>query len=90
MKREKRRAWIVGIIAILASIVIFLIPFAFALTAIPTTLGVVWLFANAMELSTYVTQLVSLIGTWMAPRAPVRLLCAGLASLLLITGLNLM
>jgi RND superfamily putative drug exporter len=40
----------------------FLIPFAFALTAIPTTLGVVWLFANVMELSTYVTQLVSLIG----------------------------
>ena len=40
----------------------FVIPFAFALSAIPVTLGVVWLFANSMELSTYVTQLVSLIG----------------------------
>jgi RND superfamily putative drug exporter len=44
----------------------FLIPFAFALTAIPTTLGVVWIFANMMELSTYVTQLVSLIGLGIA------------------------
>jgi RND superfamily putative drug exporter len=44
----------------------FLIPFAFALSAIPATLGVVWLFANAMELSTYVTQLVSLIGLGIA------------------------
>jgi RND superfamily putative drug exporter len=40
----------------------FLIPFAFAICAIPATLGVVWVFANMMELSTYVTQLVSLIG----------------------------
>lgn len=30
------------------------------------------------------------IGTWMAPRAPVRVLRAGLASLLLITGFSLM
>jgi uncharacterized membrane protein YfcA len=30
------------------------------------------------------------LGTWMAPRAPVRILRAGLASLLLITGLSLM
>lgn len=30
------------------------------------------------------------IGTWLAPRAPVRILRAGLASLLLITGLSLM
>ncbi len=44
----------------------FLIPFAFALAAIPATLGVVWIFANFMELSTYVTQLVSLIGLGIA------------------------
>ena len=44
----------------------FVIPFAFALSAIPVTLGVVWLFANSMELSTYVTQLVSLIGLGIA------------------------
>ena len=37
MKQEKRRAWIVGIIAIAVSIVIFLIPFAFiVLTASKT------------------------------------------------------
>jgi uncharacterized protein len=30
------------------------------------------------------------VGTWIAPRAPTRMLRAGLASLLLITGLNLM
>lgn len=31
MKRQRRRAWIAGIIAILASVVIFLVPFAFIL-----------------------------------------------------------
>jgi uncharacterized protein len=30
------------------------------------------------------------LGTWIAPRAPVRMLRAGLASLLLITGISLM
>jgi RND superfamily putative drug exporter len=44
----------------------FLIPLMFALSAIPATLGVVWLFANTMELSTYVSQLVSLIGLGIA------------------------
>ncbi len=44
----------------------FLIPLMFAVSAIPATLGVVWFFANAMELSTYVTQLVSLIGLGIA------------------------
>jgi RND superfamily putative drug exporter len=44
----------------------FLIPFLFALSAIPATLGVVWIFANLMELSTYVEQLVSLIGLGIA------------------------
>ena len=40
----------------------FLIPFMFAAAAIPTTLGAVWIFANFMELSTYVQNLVMLIG----------------------------
>ena len=40
----------------------FLIPFAFALVTIPTTLAIVWIFANFMELSTYLQNLVSLIG----------------------------
>jgi RND superfamily putative drug exporter len=44
----------------------FLIPFAFALLTIPTTLGIVWIFANFMELSTYLQNLVSLIGLGIA------------------------
>jgi uncharacterized membrane protein YdfJ with MMPL/SSD domain len=44
----------------------FLIPFAFALVTIPTTLGIVWIFANFMELSTYLQNLVSLIGLGIA------------------------
>ena len=44
----------------------FLLPFAFALVTIPTTLGIVWIFANFMELTTYVTNLVSLIGLGIA------------------------
>ena len=40
----------------------FLLPFIFALAAIPTTLGVVWIFANFLELTTYVQNLVMLIG----------------------------
>ena len=40
----------------------FLLPFLFAIAAIPTTLGAVWIFANFMELSTYVQNLVMLIG----------------------------
>ena len=44
----------------------FLIPFLFALVTIPTTLGIVWIFANFMELTTYLTNLVSLIGIGIA------------------------
>jgi uncharacterized membrane protein YdfJ with MMPL/SSD domain len=44
----------------------FLLPFAFALFTIPTTLGIVWIFANFMELTTYLTNLVSLIGIGIA------------------------
>jgi len=44
----------------------FLIPFAFALVTIPTTLAIVWIFANFMELSTYLQNLVSLIGLGIA------------------------
>jgi putative drug exporter of the RND superfamily len=40
----------------------FLIPFVFAAAAIPATLGVVYLFSNVMELSTYVQNMVMLIG----------------------------
>jgi uncharacterized protein len=49
--------------------------------------GVDWALAGTLLLGSIPG--VSL-GTWMAPRAPVRILRAGLASLLLITGLSLM
>ena len=44
----------------------FVLPFGFALVTIPTTLGIVWVFANAMELTTYLTNLVTLIGLGIA------------------------
>jgi len=40
----------------------FLLPFLFALAAIPTTLGLVWVAAGFMELSSMVENLVTLIG----------------------------
>ena len=40
----------------------FLLPFMFAAAAIPATLGIVWIFANFMELTTYLQNLVMLIG----------------------------
>ncbi len=40
----------------------FLIPFMFAAAAIPVTLGIIWIFANFMELTTYLQNLVMLIG----------------------------
>jgi RND superfamily putative drug exporter len=44
----------------------FLIPFLFAAAAIPATLAIVWIFANFMELSTYLQNLVMLIGLGIA------------------------
>jgi len=44
----------------------FLVPFVFALVTIPTTLGIIWIVANYMELTTYLTNLVSLIGLGIA------------------------
>ena len=44
----------------------FLLPLVFALVTIPTTLGLIWIVANAMELTTYITNLVSLIGLGIA------------------------
>jgi putative drug exporter of the RND superfamily len=40
----------------------FVLPFIFAAAAIPATLGIVWIFANFMELTTYLQNLVMLIG----------------------------
>ena len=44
----------------------FLVPFLFSLVTIPTTLGIIWIVANYMELTTYLTNLVSLIGLGIA------------------------
>ncbi len=44
----------------------FLLPLVFALVTIPTTLGLVWVVANTMELTTYITNFVSLIGLGVA------------------------
>ena len=40
----------------------FLIPFLFAIAAIPATLGIIWIFAHFLELTTYLQNLVMLIG----------------------------
>jgi RND superfamily putative drug exporter len=44
----------------------FLLPFMFAAAAIPVTLGFVWIFANFMTLSTYIQNMVMLIGLGIA------------------------
>ena len=44
----------------------FLLPFVFAAVAIPATLGIIWIFANFMELTTYLQNLVMLIGLGIA------------------------
>jgi len=44
----------------------FLLPFMLAVVAIPTTLAFVWIFANFMQLSTYLTNMVTLIGLGIA------------------------
>jgi uncharacterized membrane protein YdfJ with MMPL/SSD domain len=38
------------------------VPLAFAAITIPTTLGGVWVFAHVLDMATYVTNIVSLIG----------------------------
>src|SRR5215218_6340538 len=44
----------------------FLLPFMLAAVAIPVTLAFVWIFANFMTLSTYLTNMVTLIGLGIA------------------------
>jgi uncharacterized membrane protein YdfJ with MMPL/SSD domain len=38
------------------------VPVVFALVTIPTTLGLVWIFAHVMDMAIYVTNIVALIG----------------------------
>jgi putative drug exporter of the RND superfamily len=44
----------------------FLIPFMFSAAAIPATLAIIWIFAHFMELTTYLQNLVMLIGLGIA------------------------
>jgi RND superfamily putative drug exporter len=44
----------------------FLIPFVFAAFSITVTLGIVWIFANVFELTTYLQNMVMLIGLGIA------------------------
>jgi RND superfamily putative drug exporter len=44
----------------------FLLPLMFAAVSIPVTLGIVWVFAKNMELSTYTQNMVMLIGLGIA------------------------
>jgi putative drug exporter of the RND superfamily len=44
----------------------FLVPLLFAAAAIPATLGIIWIFANFLELTTYLQNLVMLIGLGIA------------------------
>jgi putative drug exporter of the RND superfamily len=54
------------ILAFVFGTLAFLIPFMFSLAAIPTTLGIIWIFANFIELTTYLQNLVMLIGLGIA------------------------
>jgi uncharacterized membrane protein YdfJ with MMPL/SSD domain len=38
------------------------VPLAFAAVSIPTTIGIVWIFAHYLDMAVYVTNIVSLIG----------------------------
>jgi uncharacterized membrane protein YdfJ with MMPL/SSD domain len=44
----------------------FLLPFVFALFSITVTLGIIWIFANLFELTTYLQNMVMLIGLGIA------------------------
>ena len=63
------RGEIIGVpIAILVMVLMFgtlggiFVPVAFAAMTIPTTLGLVWVVAHAMDMAIYVTNIVALIG----------------------------
>jgi uncharacterized membrane protein YdfJ with MMPL/SSD domain len=54
------------ILAFVFGTLAFLIPFMFSAAAIPATLTIVWIFAHFMELTTYLQNLVMLIGLGIA------------------------
>jgi uncharacterized membrane protein YdfJ with MMPL/SSD domain len=54
------------ILAFVFGTLAFLIPFMFSAAAIPSTLAIIWIFAHLMELTTYLQNLVMLIGLGIA------------------------
>jgi RND superfamily putative drug exporter len=54
------------ILAFVFGTLAFLLPFMLAAFAIPVTLGLIWIFANFMDLTTYLQNLVMLIGLGIA------------------------
>ena len=54
------------ILAFVFGTMAFILPLIFAAVAIPTTLGIIWFFAHVMELTTYLQNLVMLIGLGIA------------------------
>jgi len=46
-----------------------LVPIVFAAITIPTTLGGVWILAHLLEMATYVTNIVTLLGIAIASSA---------------------
>jgi RND superfamily putative drug exporter len=54
------------ILAFVFGTLAFLVPFMLAAFAIPVTLGIIWIFANFMDLTTYLQNLVMLIGLGIA------------------------
>jgi RND superfamily putative drug exporter len=54
------------ILAFVFGTLAFVIPFMFSAAAIPATLSIVWIFAHFMELTTYLQNLVMLIGLGIA------------------------
>ena len=54
------------ILAFVFGTLAFLLPLIFAAAAIPTTLAIIWIFAHVMELTTYLQNLVMLIGLGIA------------------------
>jgi RND superfamily putative drug exporter len=59
---------IAGTVALIVMLFMFgtvggiVVPFLFAFVTIPTTLGIVWVFAHTMDMAIYVTNIVTLIG----------------------------
>ncbi|WP_239334504.1 MMPL family transporter [Frankia sp. CiP3] len=54
------------ILAFVFGTLAFLLPLIFAAAAIPATLAIIWIFAHYMELSTYLQNLITLIGLGIA------------------------